>query len=35
VYNNTPEDSYDDRKNFNNLRNQLKSFQKIKTGTPK
>ena len=28
VYNNTPEDSSDDRKNFNNLRNQLKAFNK-------
>ena len=29
VYNNSPEDSGDDRKNFNNLRNQLKSLKKV------
>ncbi len=32
VYNNSPEDSSDDRKNFNNLRNQLKSLKKVKEG---
>ena len=30
VYNNSPEDSSDDRKNFNNLCNQLKAFNKAK-----
>ena len=29
VYNNSPEDSSDDRKTYNNLRNQLKAFQKV------
>lgn len=29
VYNNSPEDSGDDRKTYNNLRNQLKAFQKV------
>ena len=30
VYNNSPEDSSDCRRNFNNLNNQLRSFQKVK-----
>ena len=29
VYNNSPEDLGDDRKTYNNLRNQLKAFQKV------
>lgn len=29
VYNTSPEDSSDDRKIFNNLRNQLKSLKKV------
>jgi hypothetical protein len=29
VYNNSPEDSGDDRKNFNNLTNQVKSLRKV------
>lgn len=31
VYNNSPEDSGDDRKTFNNLTNQLKSLRKVKS----
>ena len=31
VYNNSPEDSSDDRQNYNNLRNQLKALRKVKS----
>lgn len=31
VYNNSPEDSGDDRKHFNNLKNQLKSLRSVKS----
>lgn len=31
VYNNSPDGSSDDRKNFNNLTNQVKSLRKVKS----